>query len=144
VPARELDASSPSIADCGKSTIEGRDLRVSVTPSKGSVGVSKWILGIDVDKYPTDQACARGAVRDALGTRQGLSDSGSVSEGSITLMLGRGETAVPAAVAPAVPMTDQVINAAVALIALSDGGGYHFFFDHAGHQLSTQRDFAFI
>ena len=104
--------------------------------------MASWAVVIGIDRYWSQAACLKGAVRDALAVREWLVDpvGGDVPEENVRLLLAPAEASPP--VAPelgAITATKANIIVAINdLIQLSGAKGERLYFYFAGHGLTTR------
>jgi uncharacterized caspase-like protein len=106
--------------------------------------VANWALVIGVDRYWTERACLKGAVRDALWMRDWLLDParGNVPEENLTLVLAprEGGAAPPDGIDAAPATYTGIANAIHDLIQRSGGSGDRLYVYYAGHGLAARVD----
>ncbi|HZG36946.1 MAG TPA: caspase family protein [Gaiellaceae bacterium] len=104
--------------------------------------MANWAVVIGIDRYWSEGAHLRGAVRDALAVREWLLDpfGGDVPADNLQLVLAPGPHSPPVDEAlAAVPGTKANIIVAINnLIQLSGGKGERLYFFFAGHGLTTR------
>jgi Caspase domain len=103
-----------------------------------------WAIVIGVDRYWSEHASLKGAVRDALRMREWLLDPkrGSVPEQNIALILSPSVGSDPGVKAPEATR-DAIITSIADLLKRSKGEGERLYFFYAGHGLTArvnQRD----
>jgi conflict system STAND superfamily ATPase/caspase domain-containing protein len=106
---------------------------------------SSWAIVVGIDRYWNEQACLKGAVRDALTMRTWLLDEagGNVPEENLALILSPVEGNEPKDVQAAEATNMGIVNAIDGLIKKSKGEGERLYFFYAGHGLTArinQRD----
>jgi hypothetical protein len=104
-----------------------------------------WAVVIGIDRYWKEDACLKGAVRDALTMRTWLLDKagGNVPEENLALILSPAAGNEPKDVQAAEATNAGVLNAIDGLIKKSKGEGERLYFFYAGHGLTArinQRD----
>ena len=105
--------------------------------------MENWAIVIGVDQYWTENACLKGAVRDALRMREWLLDpqGGNVPEQNLTLLLsGTAASPVPPAGAAVEPAELKLVLKSIE--ALLDRHGDKLFFYYAGHGLTARTGFS--
>lgn len=105
--------------------------------------MASWAIVIGIDRYWTERACLRGAVRDAGKMHEWLlsQDGGAVPEENITLLT----RPLPRRRRPkgSLDATKDSITTAIAeLVRRSGGEGERLFFYFAGHGLTARIDFS--
>lgn len=101
--------------------------------------VANWALVVGIDRYWSDRAALRGAVRDALTMREWLLDTsgGGVPRENLVLVLGPRDGEQPG-VEYVDATKDKIMVAVNDLMTLSGGKGDRFFFYYAGHGLTAR------
>jgi uncharacterized caspase-like protein len=103
--------------------------------------MQNWAIVIGIDKYWTQEACLKGAVRDALKMREWLvrSDGGAVPSRNVYLLLDRDTSSPspPTGVKVLNAKRDSVIDAIEDLLKLSHGQAERLFFYFAGHGIAS-------
>jgi hypothetical protein len=103
--------------------------------------MANWAIVIGIDRYWTEQASLKGAVRDALRVRDWLVDvsGGAVPPRNLLLVLGPSAASrVPTGLSYEPATKDRIIEVADMLMRKSDGQGDRFFFHFSGHGLTTR------
>lgn len=104
-----------------------------------------WAVVIGIDRYWSEKACLKGAVRDALLMRKWLLDpgGGNVPEENLSLILSPTAGEEPKDVKAADATTAGIVNAIAEMLKKSKGEGERLYFFCAGHGLTArinQRD----
>jgi hypothetical protein len=98
-----------------------------------------WAIIIGIDKYWREDACLKGAVRDALRFNEWLVESEAVPPGNVFLLLGpNDERPVPAGALRATQ--DTIIQVINRLEQKTGFQGERLYFYYAGHGLSRDHD----
>jgi hypothetical protein len=102
--------------------------------------MANWAIVIGVDRYWTEQACLKGAVRDALRMREWLLDpaGGSVPAENMALLLSPLEGKQPEGVEFVEASRGQTVTAIEDLLKRSGEKGQRLFFFYAGHGLTAR------
>ncbi len=103
--------------------------------------MANWAVVIGVDRYWTERACLKGAVRDALSMREWLLDpaGGNVPAENMALILSPLEGKEPPGGVEYVEATNsKLITAINDLLVRSAGKGERLFFYYAGHGLTAR------
>jgi hypothetical protein len=107
--------------------------------------MANWAIVIGIDRYWTERACLKGAVRDALRMREWLLDrnGGSVPEDNLKLVLSPLRGREPAGLEADDASNGNIIEGVADLLKQSQGKGERLYFFYAGHGLTAranQRD----
>jgi hypothetical protein len=102
--------------------------------------MANWAIVIGVDRYWTERACLKGAVRDALRTREWLLDpaGGNVPAENMALILSPLDGKEPEGVEFVEATRGQTVTAIEDLLKRSGEQGERLYFFYAGHGLTAR------